>query len=201
MNHQPSSAIINHHHHQPTTSPQSQVIRRCGSSWTAALSRSCSAPGIHDACSRWKFHPNRCNIWICLNLGKLQIWWRSSFSLMFEPFGGILHFQTPYQGNKLITIRVVNHRIHRENFKEKYITIKPNKYITIKPNKYIYIQIHINDHNKNFRTTSSHLWYVWWRFMVNDELKLHCGSQDSKPSTWATSQVGHRPFWNGEKLA
>ena len=68
---------------------------------------------------------------------------------MFEPFGGILHFQTPYQGNKLITIRVVNHRIHRENFKEKYITIKPNKYI--------YIQIHINDHNKNFRTTSSHL--------------------------------------------
>jgi len=50
---------------------------------------------------------------------------------MFEPFGGILHFQTPYQGNKLITIRVVNHRIHRENFKEKYITIKPNKYIYI----------------------------------------------------------------------
>jgi hypothetical protein len=39
------------------------------------LSRSCSAPGIHDACSRWKFHPNRCNIWICLKLGKLQIWW------------------------------------------------------------------------------------------------------------------------------
>ena len=194
MNHQPSSAIINHHHHQPTTSPQSQVIRRCGSSWTAALSRSCSAPGIHDACSRWKFHPNRCNIWICLKLGKLQIWWMIFIFPHVRAIWGDIAFSDTISGEQIDHNSCGEPQNSQGKFQGKIYNNQTQQI-------YIYIQIHINDHNKNFRTTSSHLWYVWWRFMVNDELKLHCGSQDSKPSTWATSQVGHRPFWNGEKLA